>query len=952
MTGRRTIDQLIINSPYDAPAEHWRYNRGQRLGEAGTFTREAGRRPAGFHVPVASDARRDPYDPGEFVELPLVNRIRTRVDEWRATGYSGATGITRRLLDHWRCPDREPRFFFCQVEAAETLIWWTETQAARKVGIEIPSDGGPFPRLCAKMATGAGKTVVMAMATAWQILNKVSAPQDTRFSRHVLVVAPGLTVRSRLAVLDPAATGDYYAAFDIVPSALREPLRRGRVLVRNWHALNWETEARIAKRRSVDKRGARSDAAYVRDVLGEMATARRILIINDEAHHAWRIPADGGGRKVAGRSKAEIEEATKWIGGLDRIARARGILACYDFSATPFTPAVKERGEALFDWTVSDFGLNDAIESGLVKTPRVVVRDDARADAKTDRSRLYHLYGDETVKDDLNRKAQPHEPLPDLVVNGYHLLGHDWDETRRRWEEQGHATRPVLITVTNRTETAARIKHAFDKGKVRIDALRDPERTLHIDSKVLGEAEASGEPLTVLDGAIADGPGAGNDAAGTPKLTRQERAELLRRQVDTVGKPGQPGERIQNVISVGMLSEGWDARTVTHIMGLRAFTSQLLCEQVVGRGLRRTSYDINRETGRFTPEHVNVFGIPFPFLPHEQDDGPPPPPQPPKTAVMPVPEKARFEITWPNVVRVAHVYQPRLSLDVDRLDPLELDARDTAQLVELAEVVDGVPDFARVRGIDLDSLAQEFRTQRIVFETAGDIYDQMQPGWRGARAVLLAQLVRLVERVIASDRIRVVPVSPLFGRDRSGRRLVITLNMTKVVQHLWEAIRFENAETLDLVLDRERPIVSTGDMPVWYTGRPCRDAERSHINHCVCDSGWEAEAAAALDRSSHVAAWVKNDHLGFEVLYLYKGVVRRFLPDFLIRLTNGRRLVLEVKGEDSDRNRTKRRFLAEWVRSVNADGRFGYWSSDVLLNPDEIGAILDRHGKADPRTMP
>ena len=161
------------------------------------------------------------------------------MDDWRAAGYPGVTAVTRRLLEYWRRPEREPRFFFCQVEAVETLIWWTEASLARKVGIEIPSDGGPFPRLCAKMATGAGKTVVMAMALAWQILNKAAAPQDARFSRHVLVVAPGLTVKSRLAVLDPAGADSYYAAFDIVPSALRERLRRGRVLVRNWHALNW-----------------------------------------------------------------------------------------------------------------------------------------------------------------------------------------------------------------------------------------------------------------------------------------------------------------------------------------------------------------------------------------------------------------------------------------------------------------------------------------------------------------------------------------------------------------------------------------------------------------------------------------------------------------------------------------------------------------------------------------
>ena len=552
-----------------------------------------------------------------------------------------------------------------------------------------------------------------------------------------------------------------------------------------------------------------------------MATARRILVINDEAHHAWRIPANGAGSKVVGKSKAEIEEATKWIGGLDRIARTREILACYDFSATPFTAAVKDRREGLFGWIVSDFGLNDAIESGLVKTPRVVVRDDARADAKTKRSRLYHLYGDEEVKGDLNRKAQAHEPLPDLVVNGYLLLGHDWNETRRA-NGRRRVIPPGRSSSRSPTGRRRRPASSMRSTRERRGSTRSGIRSARCTStrRCSARRRRPGEPSALAGGAAADGPGAGDDDAGAaPKLTRQARAELLRRQVDTVGKRGQPGERIQNVVSVGMLSEGWDARTVTHIMGLRAF----IHEPAPLRAGRRSgpapdSYDVDPETGRFTPEYVNVFGIPFSFLPHEEV-GPGPDPPAPKTAVVPVPEKARFEIAWPNVVRVAHVYRPRLSLDLDRLDLLALAARRTARIAELAGVVDGVPDISRLSGIDLDAPARELRTQRVVFETAGDVYDQMRPGWSGGRAMLLAQLVRIVEAAVASDRIRVVPESPLFGPGGLGRRLVVTLNMVRVVQHLWEAIRFENAETLDLVLNPERPIVSTGGMPVWHTGR-------------------------------------------------------------------------------------------------------------------------------------
>ena len=928
---RRSIDRLIINSPYEEPARHWRYSRENRI-----FSLAEGRRPAGYVI--ASEGSQAFDDPGIFVEIPLVNQIRTRVKAWREGGYAGVTGITRRLLEHWTNPEEfeTRRFFFCQLEAAETLVWLTEAPAAEKVGVAIPSDGGGFARLCAKMATGSGKTVVMAMVIAWHILNKVTYPQDTRFAKNILVIAPGLTVKSRLAVLEPNNAENYYDAFRVVPLALFEKLRQGKVIVRNWHALNWETDERIARKRSVDKRGASSDEAYAREVLGDMASAHNILVINDEAHHAWRVPAES---KVRGVAKEEIEEATKWVGGLDRINKARGLLTCYDFSATPFAPSGKKSSEeALFGWIISDFGLNDAIEAGLVKTPRVVVRDDAVPDAKTYKSRLYHIYNDPEVKDDLNRKAAPTEPLPDLVVNGYYLLGYDWRETTRAWRTAGFNTPPVMITVANRTETAARIKYALDHNKVRMDELCDPARTLHIDSKVLEEAEAGEEPIAAVD---SEGGEEVGDNGHTPKLTKKQQAELLRLQVDTVGRVGKPGEQIQSVISVGMLSEGWDAKTVTHIMGLRAFTSQLLCEQVVGRGLRRTSYEIDSKTGRFEPEYVNIFGVPFTFLPHESEEGMIPEPPKPKTAIEPAAAKAAFEINWPNVIRIDHIYRPHLSLDWQKIVPLALNASQTAQVAELAPIMEGKPDVTRIAAIDLERLAREFRTQRIIFETARDVYDQMEKGWEGSKEFLLAQLVRLVEQFIRSDRITIMP--GLFYQDELRRRLIITLNMTKVVQHIWEAIRFENTEKLEPVFDRDRPIRSTGDMGTWYTGRPCEYTTRSHINFCVLDSTWEASEAFEIDHNPEVEAWVKNDHLGFEVLYVYRGVVRKYRPDFIVRRRSGEYLVLETKGQDSEQNQTKRRFLNEWVRAVNEHGGFGRWSWDVSSSPDDIKDILARY---------
>lgn len=939
----KTIDQLILNSPYEEPTRFWSYRRETR-----EFDLREGRRPAGYIR--ASESSKSFDDPGEFIELPLVNRIRPRVKAWREADYLGVSGITKRLLKHWWDPEQreiDRRFFFCNLEAIETLIWLVEGPASERVGVEIPGDGGEFTRLCSKMATGSGKTIVMAMLITWQVLNKITYPQDKRFSKNILVIAPGLTVRSRLEVLIPGSPGNYYTEFRVVPPGLEDKLRQGstcRVLVRNWHKLDWETEEQIRKKRSVDKRGPKSDEAYVREVLGEMASARSIVVINDEAHHAWRVPPKA---RIPGVSRAELEEATKWIGGLDRIHRARGILTCFDLTATPFAPTGRKSGEeTLYTWIVTDFGLNDAIESGLVKTPRVVIRDDGKLTSQY-KSRFYHIYMDPEVKSNLNRRVEPHTPLPDLVVNGYYFLGKDWLETGKRWGEAGLRTPPVMITVANRTETAARVHHAFAKGKIRIEELSIPEKILHIDSKVLEEAEAQEEPVKIKSAEDkASENGDDNSEDHLRKLSKKDRAELLRKTVDTIGREGQPGEQIQKVISVGMLSEGWDAKTVTHIMGLRAFTSQLLCEQVVGRGLRRTSYEVDEKTGLFTPEYVNIFGVPFTFLPHEGDvDALPPPPPAPKTRIEPVAErKAAYEITWPNAVRIDHEYRPQLTLDASKVKPLVLDTLETATLAELAPMIDGKPDVARLTEISLEELGRKFRMQKIIFAVASDIYDQMKPSWKGNREYLLAQLIRLVERFVESDNIQIRP--PLFNQDDLRRRIVITLNMSKIVQHIWEAIRFENALSLEPVFDTERPIRSTGDMMPWYTGKACEHTKRSHINLCVFDSTWEASEAFELDRNPNVAAWVKNDHLGFEITYSYKGVIRKFRPDYIVRLANGKMLVLEVKGQDTQEQQTKREFLSEWIQAVNSHGGFGIWVPDVSRHPGDIKEILARHAHA------
>jgi type III restriction enzyme len=374
-------------------------------------------------------------------------------------------------------------------------------------------------------------------------------------------------------------------------------------------------------------------------------------------------------------------------------------------------------------------------------------------------------------------------------------------------------------------------------------------------------------------------------------------------------------------------------------MGLRAFSSQLLCEQVVGRGLRRTSYEVNPETGLFEPEYVNIFGVPFTFLPHEGGDGPPPPPPSAKTRIEPLPQRQSYEISWPNIIRLDHTYRPRLSLDPAAVKPLVLDAHQTTTLTELAPIVEGKPDFSKIATVDLEELGHKFRRQKIIFETARDIYDQMQPTWPGSQAHLLAQLIRLVEQFIGGDNIRINP--PAYQQDELKRRIVITLNMNKIVQHIWEAIRFANTEALVPVFDSDFPIRSSGDVQPWYTSKACHPTQRSHLNQCVFDSTWEASEAFTLDHQPQVAAWVKNDHLGFEILYLYQGIVRKYRPDFLIRLADGSMLILETKGQDSQQDRTKREFLAEWVTAVNQHGGFGRWAWAVSRHPDDVAGILE-----------
>lgn len=926
-----TQTSLIINSPYVVPARHWQQGRD------GALTLVESRRPASYEIfDIRNNTRRTE-------ELERIGEIRGRVDAWRAAGYSGATAVTRRLLEHWH--DRTARrlpFYFCQLEAIETLIWWVEGTPEFRQGIFVPGDGGPWERLCSKMATGTGKTAVMAMIVTWQVLNALTYPKRQKdFSLAIFVVAPGLTVKERLRVLYPGEPDNAYDEFSLCPSeALRQKLNQVEILIENWHALM----PLKAPDRSVVKKGAESDEAFARRILGNLAGFRDLVVINDEAHHAYRVPAEAKiSKKAAAEQGLDLDEATRWIEGLDRIHKTRRIQRTFDLSATPFAPTGKASTEAgLFSWIVSDFGLNDAIESGLVKTPRVVIRDDALPDATTYRSKLYHLYRDPEVADDLNRKALPFEPLPKLVQDAYTLLGADWRAAQQRWRDAGHSSPPVLLTVCNRTETAARIEHYFSKGDAHWPELHASERTLRVDSRVLekaeiGESAASDKDYEATLQSIVE-------AAAIPeekkhRLREMKKEDLLRSIVDNVGKRGTAGQDVQNVISVAMLSEGWDAKNVTHIMGLRAFTSQLLCEQVIGRGLRRVSYDLD-ENGLFKPEYVNVFGVPLSIFQDVGDGGEPPPPPRPSTQIESLPERNALEIRWPNVLRVDTVVRPTLVIDWDKVGTLALDPAKTPLVAEIAPALGGATDISKAVRIDLELLPEEFRLQRISFKAAAKAFAAMEGRFTGNREYLVFQLIRLVDTFLALKKI---DIPSLFHQEPLRRRILFALNMDLIVQHLLCYVAEQNTERLEPVFDEEFPIGSTRGMRTWYTTKPCQPTQKSQISHMLADSAWEQHAANVLEMSVGVTTYAKNDHLGFQLHYLWNGVRRRYLPDFLIRLANGKMLILEIKGEDSEQNRAKRAALAVWVQAVNAKGGFGIWCWDVAFEPAQIRDILVRH---------
>jgi len=695
-----TIANPILNSPYREPGRHCRFDD-----EGITNDIVDKRRLSGYFVPIPQPRKKGTqlsfgteWTDGRFEETAFINRIRDRVGQWRLGGHVGVTTVTRRLLEYWTDAARDKPLFFCQIEAAETAIYLAEV--ARKYGdawIEnelrtaTENHNPGLPRLAVTMATGSGKTLVMALLIAWQALNKLHDRQDARFSDAFLIVTPGITIRDRLRVLLPTVPDNYYRQRDILPPDLLERLGQARIVITNFHtflARDRGDAARLTKR--ILTRGERSafvesPAEVVRRVCRDLAGRKQIVVINDEAHHCYRSKPvdDAGGEssspKLVGDERIEAEqrekEARVWVSGLDAVREKLGVRAVYDLSATPFFLRGSGYPEGtLFPWVVSDFSLIDAIESGIVKIPRVPVADDSMTGALPTYRELWPR-----IREDLPRKGRGTEDvageptLPVELQGALHSLYGHYEQAFRRWQANGEAqarglTPPVFVVVCANTNVS---KLVFDyvagwekplgpgravlvPGQLPLFSNVDGERWLNRPNTMLIDSREleSGDGMTAEFKRIA--------ATEIEEFKAEYRArfpgrnaddledeDLLREVMNTVGKPGKLGEHIRCVVSVSMLTEGWDANTVTHILGVRAFGTQLLCEQVVGRGLRRMSYATN-EDGLFEAKYAEVYGVPFSFIPTSGSGVDPRPPRL-STRVRAIEDRRACEITFPRV---------------------------------------------------------------------------------------------------------------------------------------------------------------------------------------------------------------------------------------------------------------------------------------------------------------
>ena len=972
MSHLHEVEQPIICDAYQEPTEYWQITPGERP------QRLPGRREACYYYrPPGTQAGDAGDDFGTAVPLELANRIRGAVRDWRV-GYHGCGRVTQDLLAYWNRDDRERPLFFCQREAAESVIFLVEARRDLLQGIGVPSDEpGPegaasghraFRRYASKMATGTGKTTVMAMLIAWSIMNKMADRNDERFSDTVLVVCPNVTIREQLSrQLDPnRGEASLYRTRDLVPPEMMDQLRRGRVLVTNWHVFNPQDMNRVGSDGArVVKRGEESDAALIRRVLGEAAGKRNLLVINDEAHHAYRrgtTAADASDRNGTGDDEDQDEaerrnlEATVWVGGLDKLNKQKKINFCVDLSATPFylVGSGNEPGRP-FPWVISDFGLIDAIESGIVKIPQLPVADSTGAAIPAYFNVWKTVLGQLSAAERGGRRGRVKpEAILRYAKPPLGQLAGLWRQTFTEWRTAGRDVPPVFIVVCKDTTLAQHVYAWLAEGGAAQEFANEPgqEYTVRIDSKVVEALEtdvARNDEEARLRFVLAtvgksDWPDGRPPDAWVDLCARWN--TRARGQGGAMLDPAvPPGREVRCIVSVSMLTEGWDAANVTHIAGLRPFQSQLLCEQVVGRGLRRTQYhDLRAE------EVAQVYGVPFELIPFKARPPKPPPPQR-VHHVYALKERSHLEIRFPRIEGYTVAIRSRIHVDWERVPTLALDPGHT------------YPDLTRLKGLsdprsgrlsawgpgqptdaDLTEWRRTHRLQTLEYELATELVRR----FAADRETSIAPHVLFPQVLVAVQRYLRERVQPRGTTDR--RDVFLEPNWSRAVNALLTALgpdttRGEAPEVP--YYERHRGVGSTGEVDFW-TSRDARPTEKSHVSAVVADTEtWEQSAAFYLETSTLVRCYVKNDHLGFTIPYLWRDERHDYVPDFLVRLATGGEdlgtLILEVKGGRDERAEEKAAGAKRWVAAVNNDRSehaCGRWAYHIVRNPADVPQAL------------
>ena len=971
------FDKPILNSPYEVPARHWELDEDRKP----TGVIGVSRRPCTLVTPVPKPRKQggqedlmlgladlstatQQYDP-----VPIINEVRSHLESWRdlPAEQCGVTPVTARLLRHWReHPFQGQRPFYCQVEAVETAIWLAEAAGcvsgsgpARYRGIRehlhrANEHANPeLLRIALKLATGAGKTTVMAMLIAWQTLNAVRQPNSRRFTRGFLVVTPGITIRDRLRVLQPNDPDSYYGKHELVPKDMLPDLGRAKIVITNYHAFRLRERTKLAKGTRALLEGHGGDVATVetegqmlKRACGELMGMANVLVLNDEAHHCYREKAgveeedtpEGDEREEA---KKNTEAARLWISGIETVQRKLGVRTVFDLSATPFfLSGSGYREGTLFPWTMSDFSLLDAIECGVVKLPRVPVADNIPGEDMPRYRELWKHIGPMLPKKG-RRGAGKLDPLKlpnDLLSAMDALYGH-YTKVFDAWERVGIEVPPVFIVVCNNTATSKLVYDCiagFERpgnavphlGRLPLfrnydeNGSRFPRpRTLLIDSEQLESGEALDPNFRKLakdeiERFRRDLIERTRDVTAGDALTD---ADLLREAMNTVGKLGRLGESIRCVVSVAMLSEGWDANTVTHVLGARAFGTQLLCEQVVGRGLRRQSYELNTD-GLFEVEYADVLGIPFDFT---AEPVVAPPREPRQTihvhAVRPerdalaidFPRVEGFSVELPEDCLMARFTQNSvLTLTPEMVGPTR-----TRNEGILGEGVDLTPDFV-----------SNMRPATLAFHLAKHLVFKHFRGADGVpKLYLMGDLKRIAREWLDEYLVcagGTVPAQLLYAvvADDACQRILAAI------------VGAQGERRVRVVLDPYNPRGSTSEVD-FRTSKSSRwrtDPNKCHINWAICDSSWETEFCRVVEAHPRVLAYVKNQGMGFTVPYCMGGYPRRYVPDFIVRVDDGRdeplNLIAEVKGQRREDARIKVETMrTSWVPGVNGTQDFGRW---------------------------